>query len=306
MKRTLDIVLIALTIAALLGLVLGYGGDLHPIGDSFAVFRAYAALSLAALGALLLVRRRWVAGAGSVLIGAGVFFSLGFVPLGNGGTANATAEASQTHTLYQKNLLFLNNARDELSTDILRRRPDVVTLQEVHKRNARIRNRLTRRMASATYCDFVGVGGVAVFSRWDMIEGTQKCLWGSAVMQVEAPEGPLWVISTHLHWVFPYENAEQVAELVPALAALDGPKVIGGDFNTVPWSDGFLDYARAAEVERIGRVEVSIVKAGGALRVPIDHVLVTGGQGRTELLPLLGSDHHGVWAEFSLPASGEE
>lgn len=300
MKRTFDIVLIALTAVTFLGLVLGYAGDLHPFGDSLAVFRAYAGLGLVALGALHLIRRHWVVGAGSVLVGAGVFLSLGFVPLG-GATANAMDETTPTYTLYQKNLLFLNSARDELSTDILRRRPDVVTLQEVHKRNARIRNRLTRRMASATYCDFVGVGGVAVFSRWEMIEGTQQCLWGSAVMQVDAPEGPLWVISTHLHWVFPYENAEQVADLVPALAALEGPKVIGGDFNTVPWSDGFRDYAAAADVQRIGRVEVSIVKARGALRVPIDHVLVTGGQGRTELLPLLGSDHRGVWAEFTLP-----
>lgn len=293
-------ILFVLTGLVLLAVVLGYGGNLHPVFDSIAVFRAYATLSLIGMGVLLLGLRAWRLGAAAVLVGAGVFASLGFYPLGQGGAAEANG-AGHIYTHYQKNLLFVNHAKKKLARDIIKRNADVVTLQEVHtERNAIIKKRLERHYPSHHYCDFVGVGGVEVLSKWPMVEGSAQCLWGTALMQVEGPEGPLWVASTHLHWVYPYENAAQVADLVPQLAALEGPKIIGGDFNTVPWTDSFGDFARAADVERIGEVDITIVTKSKLIRVPIDHVLATGGHGKTEILPLLGSDHRGVWAEFSM------
>jgi endonuclease/exonuclease/phosphatase (EEP) superfamily protein YafD len=36
------------------------------------------------------------------------------------------------------------------------------------------------------------------------------------------------------------------------------------------------------------------------LRVQIDNILATGGRGVTRALPKLGSDHWGVWAEYTL------
>jgi len=39
---------------------------------------------------------------------------------------------------------------------------------------------------------------------------------------------------------------------------------------------------------------------GGVLGVPIDFVFATGGAGTVAQLPLLGSDHYGLWADFTM------
>jgi endonuclease/exonuclease/phosphatase (EEP) superfamily protein YafD len=36
------------------------------------------------------------------------------------------------------------------------------------------------------------------------------------------------------------------------------------------------------------------------LGVPIDFVFARGGRGEVARLPLIGSDHYGVWAEFTM------
>lgn len=298
MRQKIAIGLKIVVAVALAGLVLGLGAGLHPIGDSFAVFRGYVAVMLVAGGLGLVVSGPRVAGMPAALLGAAVFLTLDFLRLP--GQAGARQDALP-YTLYQKNILASNPTPGALLDDILARDPDVVTLQEVHPRQGAIVEGLRQVYPAGIDCSFITGGKVSVYARWPLIEGTSACDWGMARMQVRAPDGPLWVIGLHLHWVYPYENAVQVAELVPVLEGLAGPKVLGGDFNNTPWSRGLGDIARAGGMERLGPTRISLVKLAGTLRVPIDHVLVTGGEGSVRRLPLLGSDHRGIWARFALP-----
>jgi endonuclease/exonuclease/phosphatase (EEP) superfamily protein YafD len=84
------------------------------------------------------------------------------------------------------------------------------------------------------------------------------------------------------------------------LATLDGPVVLGGDFNVVPWAHSVQRLAAAGGLRRVGRSPVTYAAAAGLLRVQIDHVYASGAAGRTERLPRLGSDHWGIWAEYRL------
>ena len=136
-----------------------------------------------------------------------------------------------------------------------------------------------------------------------MIAGSARCeaASGMAAMQVETPDGPVWVVSLHLHWPYPMGQAAQVRSLVPQLESLSGPVVLGGDFNMVPWSHAMRVIARATASKRIGVPQYSL-PLKRLYTLPIDHVLVNRNAkpAITEKRPLLGSDHFGVLARFHI------
>ncbi len=147
------------------------------------------------------------------------------------------------------------------------------------------------------------VGGVAVASIWPVVEGSRICgdLDGMAAMQVKTPAGPIWVISLHLHWPYPHRQPVQVRRLIPQIEALQGRKIIGGDFNMVPWSATLRRIEAASGSKRIGYPHKTFPMFDGGLRLPIDHTLVPDTRlYQTKMRPLLGSDHHGLFAEFRL------
>nr|WP_293173373.1 endonuclease/exonuclease/phosphatase family protein [Nannocystis sp.] len=285
--------------ALVVGLVVAsYLGIVHGLGDSLAVIRPGLAVLAVVVGALLWFARRPRAGLAvlAVALVAGVPVVWSSLPARTG--------VEHAYCVYQKNLSFRLADPAPLIADIAAHAPDFVTLQEVTDRTRAVMVGLAERLPSQHLCPFAAVGGVAVLSRWPMIAGTARCAEGDglAAMQVETPEGPVWIVAIHLHWPFPYRQSAQVERLMPMLETLEGPIVIGGDFNMVPWSYTLGRIAGATGSERAGAVTYSLPMAGGWVTLPIDHVLVPQGRGATgaERLPLLGSDHHGVLAGFAL------
>lgn len=279
----------------------GFLGALHPVGDSLAVFRVYLGLGLAGLAALLLrmqARRR--AGMAALAALVGLWPLSGFVA----GAGQAGAAGARGYHLYQKNLLFRNPDPGAVGRDILARAPDFVTLQEVSQANQVVLEQLDEAFVARHFCGFSGVGGVAVASRWPKVAGSETCAErdGLAAMQVTTPDGPVWVVALHLNWPWPHPQAAQAQRLAPYFARLTGPKVIGGDFNMVAWSHLVGSIETATGATALGPPHVSLIREHGLLRIPIDQVLVSGGQGRIERLALLGSDHFGLLGRFTLRA----
>lgn len=203
------------------------------------------------------------------------------------------------YTHYQKNMAFGNEAERALADDILVRGADSVTLQEVNRDNDKLLTMIARDYPAQHFCMFKGIGGVAVASRWPLVEGSAQCIrpLGATAIQVLMPDGPVWVISVHLETRDKPRHARQAARLGAVLAQMQGPMIIGGDFNNAPQSEPVRTVANGAGVERIGAA-ITTRRVGGVLGVPIDFVFATRGVGEVAQLPLLGSDHYGVWAEF--------
>jgi endonuclease/exonuclease/phosphatase (EEP) superfamily protein YafD len=287
--------LVCLIMGSLAG---SYLGVVHGLGDSLAVIRPALAVAACVLAALLgFAGRRRV---GLLVLAAGLAAGL---PILWASLAGDPGSGAGYH-LYQKNLSFRLTDPAPLIADIRGHAPDFVTLQEVTDRTRAVMAGLTDVLPSQHVCTFAAVGGVAVLSRWPVIAGSERCVDGDglAAMQVTTPDGPVWVVSIHLHWPFPYRQSEQVPRLLPALAAMAGPMLVGGDFNMVPWSHTLATIARATGTERAGSILYTLPLARGWIVLPIDHVLVPRGKGMTgaRRLPLLGSDHHGVLAGFAL------
>ncbi|MHA6268059.1 endonuclease/exonuclease/phosphatase family protein [Aliiroseovarius sp. CAU 1755] len=292
-KRGLKILLVVLLFAV----GVGYLGHHHPAGDSFAVFRPQLAAGLLALGVLL-----WLVSARKLAVFAIAVATLALGPiLRMNGVLNAASEMDLS--VYQKNMRFRVEDPKLLGDDVMKRRPDFLTLQEVSGANMALFDTLGATYGARQFCPFATVGGVGVASRWPIVEGSGFCAEadGLAAMQVTTPKGPVWVVSIHLHWPWPYSQPAHLARLLPRLAKMSGPMVIGGDFNMVPWSDALRNVAMASNTMRIGPPHVTLTKLKGWMRVPIDHIFVSEGEGIVQRLPRLGSDHYGLFARFALP-----
>lgn len=215
--------------------------------------------------------------------------------------AGAALAEPHVHTHYQKNMAFGNNSERALADDIIRRQPDAVTLQEVNRDNGKLLTMIRDYYPAQQFCYYKGIGGVAVASRWPMIEGSGHCMGnlGASAIEVRMPDGPVWVVSIHLETRDKPRHARQAAALAGVLGQLRGRMILGGDFNDLPMSTPVNEIERGAGVARIGKA-ISTFRVGGVFGIPIDFVMASGGRGTTESLPLLGSDHFGLWAQFSM------
>jgi endonuclease/exonuclease/phosphatase (EEP) superfamily protein YafD len=279
---------------ALIGLLLllafGYGGALHPAGDSFAVFRAQIAIAtaLAALAVFLLGALRWAAVGLLSASFAGLPILLASAPPYTSGGGIL---------LYQKNMLFINDDLAALQADIRDAAPAVLTLQEVSHRNRAMLTALQDILPHQMVCPLGGAGGTAIATKFPLTDAPLICESRFAAMQVTGPDGPVWLVSVHLHWPWPHGQAAQFDRLIPVLERLDGAIIMAGDFNMVPWSHTMRRIAVVTDTGITGPSVGTYAGFGRWLMLPIDHVLSPHG-GTVTLRPLVGSDHHGLLANL--------
>lgn len=275
---------------SLMALLLGLGGALHPIGDSFAVLRPQVLGIFAGLsGALWGLRAKVWAGLGAVTLA----FLAPTMVIGFWQT-----EEPGPLTLYQKNLLMTNPVLAEVEADIRAMAPDIVTLQEVSSVNRSLMAALEDVLPQQQYCPYGKNGGMGVATHFRTI-APGFCALGMAALQVEGPEGPLWIVSVHLAWPWPFRQAWHLKKILPQIEGLEGPMIVAGDFNMVRWSDALQRVRTAGRVQAAGRILGSFPVLPGIYALPIDQVMSPGG-GQTELRPLLGSDHLGIFARLNL------
>lgn len=276
---------------AVLGLVGGYLGFFHPLGDSLsvgrgiaaaavlilAVFASFAGLRMAAFVSMLL----------ALLTGAQVLL------------AYSWPGVPGRYTIYQKNMLFRNAELPALEADIRAADAQIVTLQEVSTPNQAMLANLQDLYPTQHLCPGGAVGGPAILTRLEPIPGTAFCGPNLAALQVVAGEERFWLVSVHLHWPWPYQQADHVDLLLPVLDRLEGPVVMGGDFNMVRWANSVTRLAEIVGTRPAGPTFGSYIGLSRLFPLPIDHVFATQG-GKTAPRPALGSDHLGILAAVEI------
>lgn len=276
---------------AVLALVGGYLGFLHPLGDSLsvgrgiaaaavlilAVFASFAGLRMAAFVSMLL----------ALLTGAQVLL------------AYSWPGVPGRYMIYQKNMLYRNTELPALEADIRAADAQIVTLQEVSTPNQAMLASLQDLYPTQHLCPGGAVGGPAILTRLEPIPGTAFCGPNLAALQVVAGEERFWLVSVHLHWPWPYQQADQVDLLLPILNRLEGPVVMGGDFNMVRWANSVTRLAEIVGTRPAGPTFGSYIGLSSFFPLPIDHVFATQG-GKTASRPTLGSDHLGILAAVEI------
>jgi endonuclease/exonuclease/phosphatase (EEP) superfamily protein YafD len=295
-KRFMKYVAIAFSLIPAALLIASAGGAIHPLGDSLAVFRFH-------LGLLALI------GVAQLFYVHKFKFALGLLMLcvaASGAiwhnSRPQTLQTSSPYHLYQKNLSFRMANHGPVIADIRKQKPQFLTLQEVTDRHKAILTAVSDILPTQHYCSFAAVGGVALASSFPAIPNSAFCAQNDdlAAIQLATPDGPVWLVSIHLHWPYPFEQAEQVERLLPSLTALTGPVILAGDFNMVPWSNTLTQIEQATGSHRLGHVNGTFLLKN-TLLLPIDHVLGPSNcPDQVSTLDLLGSDHHGVLASFAI------
>src|SRR5690606_4243176 len=119
--------------------------------------------------------------------------------------------------------------------------------------------------------------------------------------------------TTHLDWPVPVNRqVSQFAELRAALAAVEGPLVLAGDFNSTPWSYAMRDFEQRTGLQRHTR-NLSTFPNRFLIRrmfetlpfLPLDHVFGSDAVLVHEVWAGgdTGSDHLPVFATFSVSPS---
>ena len=280
------LLLVVASAAALLVLI-GFLGQFHRGADSVSIARPLFGLVclLAAFIARSLLMRLVFATTALVAFSTVVVF---FLPQEPGGDIR----------VYSKNLWYGNTDIKAVVTDIEASDVEVVMLQEISPRNDAVLKLLVSGFPHQHFCQFPGWNGIALVSRYPFA-GDPICsnLRAVLVVPIWVDNKRIWVVSAHMPWPWPYHSAEIEKATETILSDLDGPVVIGGDFNLVPWSG------------RVGRItSITNTQVAGPVRptfylrnipLPIDLIMAPGG-GSAETRPLLGSDHAGVVADLKL------
>lgn len=286
--RNLAGALVTLAIIVLAG---GYLGRLHPLGDSLAVIRSFAVVAVLVTAVLANMAGMNFASFAASLFAmiCGLQLLLAYQIPGPPGRI----------AVYQKNMYARNSDLAGLEADIRAAAPKVLTLQEVTEANAVLLDNLKDVYPSQHYCPSDGVGGEAVASPLPMVPETGFCAPGMAAMQVTDEDKRFWIVSIHLRWPWPHPQSAHVRTLLPVLAKLEGPVIIGGDFNMVSWSHAMRAIGDVSRTVTAGPTLGSYVGFDPFHWLPIDHVLAPSG-GRVRLRPLFGSDHMGLLAGVEL------
>lgn len=293
-RKALLFMILLPSIALGLALLAGYLGALHPIGDSFALFRPHVAMALMLAGAVLALLQAWRAAGLSLLLAlvAGLpVMGLALPPRG--------PDASPQLTVYAKNLLFGRGDTPALLADIRASGADVILLQELNSEGGFVLSALSDSHPHRHICQFSPRSGIAVLSRWPLSDPHCSVHRTLAAARVATTEGPVWAVSTHLQWPYPASQRHALDHEMDFLRSLEGHVVIGGDFNMAPWGRSVRDMARATGAALLEPIHVTIRPRGVPLS--IDHVLTTG-TGITVRRPRLGSDHYGLVARIHLAA----
>lgn len=215
--------------------------------------------------------------------------------------AHAQSAAAREIIHYQKNIRINRSNHADLARELLRFRPDTISIQEIAASDKVLLDLLSGAYPSQHFCHVKHLSGIAALSRWPMVEGTQSCFggWGIAGFQVEMPEGRVWVLSAHIEVFFDGLRPQILRALIPQLRALEGPVIIGGDFNSEPFFLSTIRLEKAAGAQRIGRA-VPTYDLAGRFGVSIDHIMATGGEGIVMQRPKLTSDHYGIVGRFTM------
>jgi endonuclease/exonuclease/phosphatase (EEP) superfamily protein YafD len=285
-----------LAVAGLLALGVGYLGQWFAPGDSLAVLRPQI-LGLAPLVLIALGRNGGRRGAlvATIVVLAAAGQTVWAV-------RGVQDEVSGDYGIYQKNLLWRAADRTELIADILAADVDFVVLEEVSPENRYVLEALAAQFPYRSTCPDRDIGGIAILSRFPLEPVRNRC-WERpplALARAILPDGrKLLIAGVHFDWPFPFRQTRQLRHVLDRLSGLEGPIIVAGDFNMVPWASAVRRVAQAADAQRLGGYATTYPKFGWVLPLPIDQVMIPrGAKGTVEVRPLFGSDHYGLLARF--------
>jgi len=273
-------------------------------------FRVQYLLVTALMLAVAALRRKWVAVA--VLVAAGAVSAapvLPYVPRAAGPQTGAVSGAPLK--VLTVNVSFRQFLPRRLLEIVRETDPDVVVLQELTPHAERVLASLDTELPHFRKFPAEGAYGIGLWSKHELESGETIALGRLPAIQarVRGPSGSFTIIGVHLSAPVTRRRAaarnQQLVELAARSAAVSGPLIVAGDFNTSPYSPYFTSWLEAAGLTDSRRGRTLSPSWPTTLRlagIPIDHVAVNDEFMLLShrRLPNFESDHFGVLVEVAL------
>lgn len=290
----------------------------HHFTIHLAVLAALASVVLALIG---LRARAAVAGALALAFAAnGVALPAGAL----GGGARAATPSAATLNLVSFNILADQHSPDELMAWLAGGPADVLVLLEAtpawHSRLARLKPVYPHSVLAvpredpSPYHDgeFAVRSGIAILSRRPLSDVRVFYPAGpfkpAVTARLATDGGDITIAAAHPKSPM---TASGLAErdryfrgLADALAVVEGPLVVAGDFNATPYTPRFRGLVTRLRLDPPPLAPATFPALAGPFGLAIDHVLVRGVRlERLDALPPMGSDHRGLLARLVLSAA---
>jgi endonuclease/exonuclease/phosphatase (EEP) superfamily protein YafD len=274
-------------------------------------FRVQYVLVTAVVLALAALRRRW--GLVAVLAVAGAISVapvLPYVPRSRGAEAVAVPEVAPLKVL-TVNVSYRQFKERRLLEIVREANPDVLVVQELTPHAERVLADLDTSFPHFRKFPADRQYGIGLWSRYELESGGTIALGRLPAIEarVRGPSGTFTFIGVHLSAPMTRRRAaarnQQLVELAARAAAVKGPLIVAGDFNTTPYSPYFADWLQAAGLTDSRRGRTISTSWPTMLRwagIPIDHVAVNDGFSiqSHRRLPNFESDHFGALVEVAL------
>lgn len=169
-------------------------------------------------------------------------------------------EGEGTMRLMTFNIYAKNDNYDALFASIEKEQPDFLLIQEYWKAHrAALSPRIEKLLPNYVFCQGGKRSFLAVYSRFP-IEPTVGHDCNEAIstgqrhsiisVKVEA-EIPFNLVTTHFDWPIPSDRQyAQMQKVAKSLQSIDGPLLIGGDFNSTPFSFAYKNFVKEAGLTR--------------------------------------------------------
>ncbi len=247
---------------------------------------------------------------------------------GTGPRAPQPAPQTPLITVYQHNTLVRNPAPERIVDAIEALQPDVIALVESH--HLTFDEPLGRLAVGWPHAYFdaaipeVRTSTLRLYSRFPLREGRAgRDRTGFAWLRsvVETPDGDVTIMVVHLTrpWPFdhPLDQMRQVRRLLALMADVEGPFILMGDFNSVPWGR-VAKTIRREHVQPLYTLNLGLRGTWPArllpiadadtpgwplpLSIPIDLTFHTPEIviGQSRVLDAYGSDHRAILFDFAI------
>ncbi|MDQ7249203.1 endonuclease/exonuclease/phosphatase family protein [Dongia sedimenti] len=229
--------------------------------------------------------------------------------------------AAETPTLkvVTFNIWTRNRQFDRILAYLREEQPDIVFLEELKEKHKQVFASLSDLYPTQVTCHESTTNcETMLLSRFPArrqhagrIDGA---LPSTALAELDVDGRTLTAIAVHVVWPFPFRGQDaqrqQVLHLAQSLQAVEGPLLIGGDFNGGAWVRNQRDLRELTGLSgepgfhpTWPALPIHGIEAPQWLRLPIDHLFSRGGPViiAAELGPELGSDHLPLMARVAWP-----
>lgn len=216
---------------------------------------------------------------------------------------------SGTYSVSTINVLFNNESREHVRDEIKARKFDIVVLTEVNNSwDSYLRSELSDMYKNIIRVEDSGRDDILVLTNFKVLEKSPFKTSGNhsgmrLIVEIDDKEVVLYGIHPYSPMSSKYWELRNTffTDLATEIQKESRPVIIAGDFNSSLWSFSLKNFQNDTSLNYVTGFEGTYPAYLKHFGIDIDHIFYSNdlAMSRKYYLDIKGTDHRGVWSEFS-------